>query len=62
MDALTFSNKRVARLQTLLEKNLAPEQIALINELIEFENSRDPFKQNEDETNEVCPITITIKF
>lgn len=63
MNALTFSNKRVARLQALLEKqNLAPEQIALINELIEFENSRDPFKQNEDETNEVCPITITIKF
>lgn len=63
MNALTFSNKRVARLQALLEKqNLAPEQIALINELIEFENSRDPFKQNEDETNEVCPITIIIKF
>lgn len=62
MEALTFSNKRVQRLQALLEQNLAPEQIALINELIEFENSRDPFKQNQDETNQICPITITIKF
>lgn len=62
MKALTFSSKRTTRLQTLLEQNLAPEQIALINELIEFENSRDPFKQNQDETNQVCPITITIKF
>ena len=62
MDALKFSTKRVARLQALLEQSLAPEQIALINELIEFESSRDPFKQNQDETNSVCPITITIKF
>lgn len=62
MEALTFSSKRTTRLQALLKQNLAPEQIALINELIEFENSRDPFKQNQDETNQVCPITITIKF
>ena len=62
MDVLKFSTKRVARLQALLKQSLAPEQIALINELIEFESSRDPFKQNQDETNSVCPITITIKF
>lgn len=62
MEALTFSSKRTTRLQALLKQNLAPEQIALINELIEFENSRDPFKQNQDETNQICPITITIKF
>ena len=62
MNNIPFSNKRVSRLQALLQQNLTPEQTALINELIEFENSRDPFKQNQDETNQVCPITITIKF
>lgn len=62
MEALKFTDKRVPRLQALLEQNLTPEQIALVNELIEFESSRDPFKQNQDETNQICPITITIKF
>ena len=52
---------RIDDLNNLLE-DATPEQKQVINDLIELEKSHDPYKQDINDNNQICPPNFKILF